>query len=97
MMSPPASKHSNTQLTLDQDDLTAQVARVLVEMQRQVTQKAQRTVEVPLVQYIDSRVEVQTTTESPQAFTTSGALPLRMLGLSFSSVASAAVSETRCP
>ena len=49
--SPPASKHSNTQLTLDQDDLTAQVARVLVEMQRQVpvTQKVQRTVEVPLV------------------------------------------------
>ena len=48
------------ELTLDQDDLTTQVARVLVEMQRQVlvTQKVQRTVEVPLVQYIDSRVEV---------------------------------------
>ena len=58
--SPPASKHSSTQLTLDQDDLTAQVARVLVEMQRQVpvTRKVQRTVEVPLAQYIDSRVEV---------------------------------------
>ena len=58
MMSPPASKHSNTLLTLDQDDLTAQVTCVLVEMQRQVTQKVQITVEVPLVQYIDSRVEV---------------------------------------
>ena len=57
MMSPPASKHSNTQLTLDQDDITAQVARVLVEMQRQVpvTQKVQRTVQVPLVQYKRAR------------------------------------------
>ena len=83
-------KHSSTQLTLDQVDLTAQVAHVLAEMQSQVpvTQKVQRTVEVLLVQYIDSRVKT---------FTTSEALPPRFLGLSFSSVASAAVSETRCP
>ena len=98
MMSPPTSKHNNTQLTLDQDDLTAQVARVLMEMQRQVhvTQKVQRTVEVPLVQYIDSRVEVPVVKEHQIPTTAteqktvmvfsvsvlSGTLPLRMLGLS---------------